>query len=271
VLDEWLRPVPPGVPGELCLAGAGVAHGYLRRPGLTAQRFVPAPDGPPGGRMYRTGDRVRWRGDGQLEFLGRLDDQVKVRGYRIEPGEVVARLRAHPRVADAVVVVAPDHNGLTGYVTGVDLDPAQLRSFVATQLPAFMVPDQVVVLDRIPLTPTGKVDRRALPAPDRRSGGYEPPSTTAEELVATVWADVLGLDRIGRHDDFFRIGGHSLLATRVAARLRSSVGVDVPIRLLFGHSTVESLATVVEELLIADIAALSDEEAAALLAAEGRP
>jgi acyl-CoA synthetase (AMP-forming)/AMP-acid ligase II len=265
VLDDRLRLAGPGMPGELCIAGAGVARGYLHRPAATADRFVPDPYGPPGTRMYRTGDRVRWRPDGRLEFLGRADEQVKVRGYRVEPGEVEARLVAHPQVEQAVVVVPPGTQELVAYVVGPVTDLAALRPFVAETLPRWMVPAHVVVLDRIPLTPGGKVDRRALPAPGRVRLEQVPPRTSAEELVAAVWCDVLGLDRVGAYDDFFEVGGHSLFATKVAARLRAAVGIEVPIRMIFSHTTLEELAIVVEDLLAADIDLLSDDEAAALL------
>ncbi|MFI5911642.1 amino acid adenylation domain-containing protein [Dactylosporangium sp. NPDC051541] len=269
VLDDRLRLAGPGMPGELCIAGAGLARGYLHRPAATAERFVPDPFGPPGSRMYRTGDRVRWRPDGQLEFLGRADEQVKVRGYRVEPGEVETRLVAHPQVEQALVVVPPGGHELVAYVVGSGIDVAALRPFAAETLPRWMVPAQIVVLDRIPLTPGGKVDRRALPAPDRVQHGFVAPRTSAEELVAAVWCDVLGLDRAGAHDDFFEVGGHSLFATKVAARLRAAVGVEVPIRMIFSHTTLEELAILVEDLLVADIDLLSDDEAAALLSADG--
>jgi amino acid adenylation domain-containing protein len=261
VLDDRLRLAPTGVPGELCLGGAGLARGYLGQPALTADRFVPDPYGPPGARLYRTGDRARWRPDGRLEFLGRLDGQLKVRGYRIEPGEVEARLREHRDVADAAVLA--DGDRLVGYVVPAgDQTPAaaELRAALARVLPPYLVPAVLVCLDRLPLTPNGKLDRRALPAPDPAadpigSTGPAAPRTPAEELVAEVWAEVLGLDldRLGAAADFFALGGHSLLATKVTARLRDAIELEVPVRAVFAHPTLAGLAAAVEELLLADV------------------
>ncbi|MEV8635036.1 amino acid adenylation domain-containing protein [Streptosporangium sp. NPDC051023] len=259
VLDQHGEPVPPGAPGELCVAGAGVARGYLGRPALTAQRFVP---GPGGSRVYRTGDRARWRADGQLEFLGRDDDQVKVRGFRIELGEIEARLLACPGVGQAAVAVR--NETLIGYVVG----PAQgeeLGRQLAATLPAYMVPALWVSLESLPLTGSGKIDRTALPAPETSAEARVAPRGDAEELVAEVFGEVLGIEEVGAFDDFFALGGHSLLATRVIARLRALVEVDVPIRTLFARSTVAGLAAAVEELLIAELAELSDDEAADLM------
>ncbi|MGI5154378.1 amino acid adenylation domain-containing protein [Microbispora sp. CA-102843] len=267
VLSEHGVPVPPGAPGELYLGGAGVARGYLRRPGGTAERFVPDPWGPPGARLYRTGDRARWRRDGQLEFLGRLDDQVKVRGFRVEPAEVEACLLGHPRVRQAAVAAGDDR--LVAYVVPEgEVDPAELARFAAAELPAHLVPSGWIVLEALPLTRNGKVDRAALPAPaaeefTRRSGPV-PPRTDAEALVADVYGEVLGLGEVGAFDDFFSIGGHSLLAIRVTARISAITGVEVPIRAVFEGPTVEALAETVEELLVKELAALSDEEAARL-------
>ncbi len=273
VTDRHGRPVPPGVPGELRIGGAGVAHGYLGRPGRTAEAFEPDPDGPPGARRYRTGDRVRWRPDGQLEFLGRLDEQVKVRGYRIEPGEVTAALLALPGVGQAAVVARAD--ALIGYVVpaapeaGRDtaaVDPAGLRQALAATLPAHLVPNAIVTLDALPLTVNGKLDRAALPDPEVRSAtGYLAPRTDAEDLVAGVWAEVLGVEKVGALDDFFDLGGHSLLATRMVARIRAAVDLAVPIRTLFTHRTVAGFAAAVEALLIAEIEAMSEETAQHML------
>jgi amino acid adenylation domain-containing protein len=272
VLDGNLRLAPIGVPGELCVGGDGVARGYLGQPGLTADRFVPDPYGPPGGRLYRTGDRARWRPDGQLEFLGRLDGQLKVRGYRIEPGEIESRLRAHPGVADAVVLADGDrliaYFVRTGPAAGPT--PAELQAELARELPAYLVPAVYVPLERLPLTPNGKLNRRALPAPDPAAarGAHQPPRTPAEELVAEVWADVLGLDRVGVGEDFFALGGHSLLVTKVTARLRDAIDLEVPVRAAFENPTLEGLAAAVEELLLADIDQLEESEVDSQLAEE---
>ncbi|WP_410667634.1 non-ribosomal peptide synthase/polyketide synthase [Amycolatopsis sp. cmx-4-68] len=240
VLDEHLRLVPPGVPGELCLAGAQLARGYLGRPGLTADRFAADPFGPPGTRLYRTGDRARWTADGQLEHLGRVDDQVKVRGFRIEPGEVETALRAQAGVTDAAVDARDGR--LVAYVVG-DAEPAALRAGLTGILPAHLVPSAFVALHRLPLTRHGKLDRRALPEPElAASTPYVAPRDERERLVTEVWADVLGVARVGVDDDFFDLGGDSLLGIRVVSRLRDALGADVPARLVFTAPTPARLA-----------------------------
>ncbi|MFF7246966.1 amino acid adenylation domain-containing protein [Embleya sp. NPDC008237] len=263
VADAHGNPVPPGVAGELLIGGAGLAHGYLGRPGATAAAFRPDPDGPPGARRYHTGDRVRLRPDGQLEFLGRLDAQVKVRGHRVEPGEVEAALLARPGVRQAAVIARDE--ALVGYVvTDADLTVPELRTELAGRLPAHLVPDALVRLDRLPLTPNGKLDHRALPAPDRRAEqthAYLAPRTAAEELIAEIWIDVLGLDKAGALDDFFELGGHSLLATRVVARIAATADLSVPLRTLFTHRTLAGFAAAVEDLLVADLEALDEDTA----------
>ncbi|MFP2929773.1 amino acid adenylation domain-containing protein, partial [Pyxidicoccus sp. 3LG] len=257
VLDARWKPVPVGVPGELFISGAGLARGYLRRPDLTAERFVADPYSPtPGARMYRTGDRVRWLADGTLEYLGRTDFQVKLRGFRIELGEIEAALAQHPSVRQALVLVREDVPGdqrLVAYVVPTSTpDVSELRTFLSRRLPSYMVPSAFAVLGALPLTPSGKVDRRALPAPEASSAAmgsvYEPPRTPLEESLAAIWAQVLRVEkeRVGRHDDFFALGGHSLLATQVVARVRSILGVDVPLRALFEAPTVERLAAWLE-------------------------
>ncbi|WNI26316.1 amino acid adenylation domain-containing protein [Streptomyces sp. ITFR-16] len=275
VLDRHGTPVPPGTPGELVIGGAGVGDGYLGRPGATARAFVPDPDGPPGARRYRTGDRVRRRADGRLEFLGRLDDQVKVRGFRVEPAEVEAALGALPGVAEAVVSAREDR--LIAHVVPAPApaapapDPARLRTELAGMLPPHLVPGTWVVLDQLPLTPNGKVDRAALPDPGAGSSvraAYVPPRTEAEELVADIWGQVLGTGPVGADDDFFDLGGHSLLATRVVARIRAAIDLAVPLRTLFTHRTVAAFAEAVEAALTAEIDALSDTAAEELLAAQ---
>ncbi|HEX6912007.1 MAG TPA: amino acid adenylation domain-containing protein, partial [Longimicrobium sp.] len=253
VVDGRMRPLPPGVPGELVAGGEGLARGYLGRPGLTAERFVPDPFGAPGSRLYRTGDRVRWADDGTLEFLGRMDQQVKVRGYRIEPGEVEAALKQHPAVGDAVVVARADGAGgkrLVAYVVprdGARPAPAALREDLAGRMPGHMVPSAFVVLDALPLTPNGKVDRRALPAPQVEGAeGSTAPRTPTEEVLAGLWGELLGVQSPGREDDFFHLGGHSLIATQLVSRARQAFGVELPLRVVFESPTLAAMAEQVD-------------------------
>ncbi|QAT87101.1 long-chain-fatty-acid--CoA ligase [Corallococcus coralloides] len=254
VLDALGAPAPVGVAGELYVGGDGLAWGYLRQPALTAERFVPHPfSTTPGARLYRTGDRARWRADGVLDFLGRNDSQVKVRGFRIEPGEIETALKDSEGVTDAVIVVREDVPGdkrLVAYVVGAEVDPVALRTRLAAKLPGHMVPSAIVKLERLPLTPSGKVDRKALPAPD--AGGskdtYVAPREGWESLVAELWAPLLNVSRVGAHDHFFELGGHSLLATRVVSRLRDVLQQDVPVRLLFEAPTVARFAERLEAL-----------------------
>ncbi|HVR95000.1 MAG TPA: thioesterase domain-containing protein, partial [Thermoanaerobaculia bacterium] len=253
VLDRELRPVPIGVVGELCLAGEGLARGYLGRPDLTAERFLPDPwSGDPGGRLYRTGDLARVLSDGSLRLLGRVDHQVKVRGFRIELGEVEAALRAHPAVREVVTAAREDLPGdkrLVAYVV-LSAPAADLRDFLARTLPASMIPSVFVTLDILPLTPNGKVDRKALPAPDLQAAadgdGFVEPRTPTEEALAKIWRKVLHLDRVGVRDNFFDLGGHSLLALHVLTRVRGQFGLDLPLATLFQAPTVEALALLVD-------------------------
>uniref|UniRef100_UPI003B3A99E9 non-ribosomal peptide synthetase n=1 Tax=Longimicrobium sp. TaxID=2029185 RepID=UPI003B3A99E9 len=252
LLDARGEPVPVGVPGELYVGGAGVARGYLGRPALTAERFVPDSfGGEPGARLYRTGDLGRWLADGTVEFLGRVDTQVKVRGYRIEPGEIEARLLGCAGVSEAVVVAHQDGAGngrLVAYVVG-DVDAAILREHLRRELPDYMVPSAFVVLQALPLTPSGKLDRAALPAPEHAAGtdAYVAPRTPTEEVLAGIWAEVLHLERVGVTDSFFELGGHSLLASRVVSQVRAVFDVELPLRALFEGPTVAELARVVAE------------------------
>jgi amino acid adenylation domain-containing protein len=290
VLDDLLRPVPAGARGELYLAGEGVSRGYRGRPAQTAERYLPDPFGPAGARMYRTGDFARWNEESAsvrecvsasdsrdderthalthsrtavLEYLGRADFQVKVRGYRIEPGEIESVLLAHPAVAEAVVVARPSEAGdsrLVAYVAGAHLPPvAELKAHLRERLPDYMVPSAFATLDALPRTPSGKVDRAALPDADvPQAEAYVPPEGLAEEALAEIWRDVLKLERVGATDSFFELGGHSLLATQVVSRVRAAFGVELPLRMLFANATLRAQAGAIEDLLLADIEAAEE-------------
>jgi amino acid adenylation domain-containing protein len=252
ILDSRLQPVPIGVAGEIHIGGPGVALGYLNRPELTAERFIPDPFTTTAGAcLYRTGDLGRWTAQGQIEFLGRNDTQVKVRGYRIEPGEIEARLSQHSAIDEAVVLAREDVPGekrLVAYVTrsGAEAPDANaLSAWLGDTLPEYMVPSAFVVMDRLPLNTSGKVDRRALPAPGRMAfsrSEYEPPQGQIEEVVTRIWHELLRQDRIGRRDDFFALGGHSLIATRAMTHINAALDIELPLRVLFEKPTVEALS-----------------------------
>jgi hypothetical protein len=292
LLDRSGNPVPVGVPGELYIGGDGLARGYWNRPELTAERFLPDPwSGKSGARLYKTGDLARYLPDGNLEFLGRVDQQVKLRGFRIELGEVEAALGRHPAVRQAVVLAredAPGHKRLVAYlVTSAAQAPGvhELRAFLKDQLPEYMVPSAFVLLDALPRTVNGKIDRGALPAPGPndlpQAEAFVAPRTPVEERLAGIWAEVLSLERVGVEDDFFALGGHSLLATRVVSWVRSAFQVDLPLRRLFEAPTVAGLALVIAQglaekaaedemsRLLAELDGLSEDRAQVLLHQEG--
>jgi acyl-coenzyme A synthetase/AMP-(fatty) acid ligase len=243
VVDGHGQPAPVGVPGELLVGGECLARGYVGASALTAERFRPNPFGP--GRVYRTGDKVRRRPDGQLEFIGRMDGQVKVRGFRIELGEVESALREHPNVRDVVVVARADAPGdarLVAYMVG-DVPPNELRAHLSERIPVYMFPAQFVTLAALPMTTNGKIDRRALPAPDAAERApYVAPTTAAERTMCAIAAELLRTPRVGIHDNFFAIGGHSLLATQFVSRVRNTLHVNLEIAALFRHPTIAELS-----------------------------
>ncbi|HWP42255.1 MAG TPA: phosphopantetheine-binding protein, partial [Blastocatellia bacterium] len=254
VLDSDLNPVPAGVTAELFIAGAVLARGYLNRPDMTAEKFIPDPLSlQEGARMYKTGDLARYLPDGKLEFLGRIDHQVKIRGFRVELGEVESVLAQHPAIKEAVVIAREDVAGqkrLVAYVVGDEPGPSagELKSFLKEKLPEYMVPSAFVKMAEFPLSPNRKVDRKALPAPEQSGVGereYEPPRNDTEAVVASIWAEVLGLEKVSLHDNFFELGGHSLLATQVVSRIKESLKVQIPLRSIFESPTVAGLARTV--------------------------
>ena len=255
LLDSYLQPIPVNVAGELYIGGQGLARGYVKRPALTAERFIPDPFGDePGARLYQTGDLARFSPDGYIEYLGRLDHQVKIRGFRVELGEIEAALAQQPEVKEAVVVAfgdQPDDKRLVAYIVTSSEPaptPGQLRSRLAQKLPEYMLPSAFVMMDALPLSANGKIDRKALPAPAGRpelESVYAPPRTEVERQVAAIWQDVLKVEQVGRQDNFFDLGGHSLLLARVQSRLRNQLGVDLPIVDLFKYTTVSSLANAI--------------------------
>jgi hypothetical protein len=284
VLDEWLKPVPIGAPGELYIGGPGVARGYVKRPDLTNEKFIQDPFGDNrDGRLYRTGDLVRYRPDGAIEFLGRIDNQIKIRGFRVELEEIEQALRTRPGVADCVVALHEASEGdkrLFAYVVlSASREPTitDLRNHLRTRLPSYMIPAGFELIDALPLLPSGKINRRALPAPrftrTDAEESFVAPRTPIERLLAVEWCDVLKLDRIGIHDNFFELGGHSLLAAKVVSRVRGSLEINFGMVDLFQAPTIASLAALLfprgaqheaeDELavLLGELASLTDEEA----------
>ncbi|MBW8833326.1 MAG: AMP-binding protein, partial [Burkholderiales bacterium] len=258
ILDDRGTPTPVGIAGELHIAGAGLAQGYLDQPELTAERFVPDPFGAPGSRMYRSGDLARWRADGTLDFLGRNDHQVKIRGFRIELGEIEAALLACPGVREAVVLARQhdEHKRLVAYLVAEESaspespSPETLRTQLSTRLPEYMLPAAYVRLPALPLTPNGKLDRQALPEPDTSalgSSAYEPPQGPVEETLAALWCELLGLPQVGRHDDFFALGGHSLLAVQLTSRIASTLKRQLTLAQLFAHPTLADIASSLQD------------------------
>src|SRR5579863_1588008 len=276
ILDEHLRLVPIGMPGELYIGGAGVGKGYLNRPELTAERFIPDPfSQEPGACLYKTGDLARFLPDGQIAFLGRADQQVKIRGFRIELGEIEAVLNQHPAIQQAVVIVredAADEKHLVAYtalVPSADVTTSSLRDILMAYLPDYMIPSAFVVLDTLPLTPNGKVDRAALPAPDAtntlRDEAIAAPSTPTEKRLVEIVAPLLGLEQIGIDDDFFMLGGNSLMGAQVVMRVAETFGIDLPLGTLFDAPTVRELAGEIERLIFDMVEGMSDEEVLRLL------
>jgi amino acid adenylation domain-containing protein len=263
VLDPHMNPVPVGTPGQLHVGGANLARGYLGRPRLTAERFVPNPfvdgqerTGAPQTRLYRTGDMVRYRADGTIEFIGRVDHQVKVRGFRIEPGEVEAATACHPAVQDVVVVAddrIPNDTRLTAYIVTAPGQPTptvpELREVAGARLPGYMIPAAFVAVEGLPRSPAGKVDRRALPSPDRAridlGREYVAPRNPVEQALTRIWSELLGVQRVGVHDDFFDLGGHSMLGVQLLFRTRKELGVELPLFSVFQHPTIAGLAEII--------------------------
>jgi acyl carrier protein len=284
ILDKQLNPVPIGVAGELHIGGDGLGRGYLHRPELTAEKFITNPfSNDPQARLYKTGDQARYLADGNIEFLGRIDDQVKIRGYRIELGEIESVLAQHPAIEQAVVLAREERPGdkrLVAYVVGAPgsvPSANELRTFLQQKLPEYMVPSAFVFLQEIPLSPNGKVDRRALPEPDRSrrelANVYRSPATSTEETLAAIWREVLKLDRVGIDDDFFDLGGHSLLATQIVSRMCKAFSLEVPLRHFFESPTIAALAAIIDqnqakrlsdtelEQMLREVEVMTDEEA----------
>ncbi len=276
ILDEYLRQVPIGMPGELHIGGVGLARGYLNRPELTAEKFIPNPfSDNAGARLYRTGDLARYLPDGEIAFIGRTDHQVKIRGYRIEPDEIVSVLNGHPAVQTSLVVAREDTPGdkrLVAYIVPVPethVTASSLRNALMTRLPDYMIPAAFVLLEALPLTPNGKVDRASLPAPDVTNTVQEEavatPGTPIEEQLVGIVLSLLGLEQIGIDDNFFLLGGNSLMGTQIIVRVAETFGVDLSLRVLFEAPTVRQLAAEIERLILARLAAMSDDEMRHLL------
>ena len=271
--DAHQQPVAIGIPGELLIAGAGVTRGYYRREELTQEKFVILD----GERWYRSGDLARYLADGTLEFLGRIDNQVKIRGYRIELGEIEAALGRHPEIREALVIAHEVGRGdkqLAAYVVADQeaLDSGELRQFLRQVVPEYMVPASIVLLDAFPLTPNGKIDRRALPVPQEARvdrAAYMAPRTEEEQRLANIWADILSVEQVGIHDHFFEMGGHSLLAVQLISRIRREFEVELPFERLFAAPTIAELSQVIEEQKAAGGAA-ADEPAIVPLARQAR-
>ena len=288
ILDQYLAPTPIGVAGEIYIGGLGLARGYLNQPELTAGKFIyHSFEGEPAQRLYKTGDLARYLSDGNIEFVGRTDDQVKLRGYRIELGEIEALLGQHPMVQRSVVVVREDTPGdkrIVGYVVArpkESFDASEVRQYLKQKLPVYMIPAALVLLDELPLTLSGKVDRRALPAPDQNglqlANVYQPPRTPTEQTLVAIWGEVLKLEKLGIHDNFFDLGGHSLLATQIVSRIRSNFSIDLPLRHLFEAPTVAEMAVIIAanqasrttdsdlEQMLREVEATTEEDAQKLL------
>jgi amino acid adenylation domain-containing protein len=276
LLDESLRPVPAGIPAELYIGGMNLGRGYLHRPDITASNFVPNPfSAQPGARLYKTGDLARYRSDGQLQYLGRIDSQVKLRGFRIELEEIASVLRQHPQISDALVLAERSSIGdqrLVSYVVG-ESAPAQrqLRSYLQERLPEYMIPSRMVLVQEIPLLPSGKVDRRALEKAgavdwerDQEERQHVGPRNPAEEKLVLIWEKVLGVTSVGVEDNFFERGGHSLLATQLISRIRDEFMIDLPLRSVFASPTPAEMALVIEAAIIEELEGITEEEIEAL-------
>jgi len=271
IVDQNMQPVPIGVPGEVFIGGDGLARGYLHRPDLTAERFIADPfSGKPGARLYKTGDIARWLSDGNIEYLGRGDRQVKLRGFRIELGEIESAMSKHPAARECIVLAREDVPGdkrLAAYVVlkaGQTVEAAEWRRFLAGSLPEYMIPAAFVTLPSMPLTPNGKIDKRALPVPQKPDQKVEDvtaaPASPTEETLAQIWREVLRIDRVGVRDNFFSLGGHSLLVTQVMSRVQEAFQVSMTMRQFFEAPTISSLAVVIEEAILAEVSGLSDEQ-----------